>query len=489
MLRFRAVLLVGLSLVAAKSWGQSLGELSPLPTVVPRTSHRASSYDVTGGNTDNVTGLAPGAVHTLLDTPGPGKVTHIWMTISSYQGHTALNRDLVIRMYWEGSETPSVEVPLGDFFGQGHGKEYKVGSLPVNVGSNPRAYNCYWPMPFYKHARIEIVNTGKRSARRIYYNIDYELGSIPPHQGLFHANYRRVHELAPEPLDGNTHGEKNYVILDTKGTGQYLGCFLYVDSAPGGWWGEGDEMIYIDGEKKPSIVGTGTEDYFGNAWGFDGVANHPFYGVPFLEQQPDRWKQTTVYRLHVPDPVRFDKSIRVTLEHTWPGGQSYDYSSVAYWYQLEPNATREPLIARNMNEPRQHPDPKAKPKRRNVELCGTQFEPALREAGVDVRAITVINHEAFGGGLLEITDARDWVNIPLPSLLPGKYQMTVEARGTAPLEARTAAGERITFKKGQGENSIADLGILDVAASQPGAFAIRSDNPIQLDVVRLRLAD
>src|SRR5690606_2179176 len=121
-------------------------------------------------------------------------------------------------------------------------------------------------------------------------------------------------------LEGNTHGKHNYVLLDTKGEGQYVGCFLFVDSAPGGWWGEGDEMIFLDGEEQPSIVGTGTEDYFGNAWGFNAVFHYPYYGAPLLKRSEDGWRQTTVYRFHVPDPVRFQKQIRVTLEPTWPGG-------------------------------------------------------------------------------------------------------------------------------------------------------------------------
>jgi hypothetical protein len=491
MLRFSSCGVVVFCLLAAPSSpAQSLADLSQLATVVPRTSHRASSYDESGGNTDNVTGLAPGEVHTLLDAKGPGKVTHIWLTISPHHGHTTLHRDLVIRMFWEGSKAPSVEVPLGDFFGQGHGKEYKVASLPVNVGSNVRALNCYWPMPFYKHARIEIFNAGTRSARRIYYNIDYELGEIPPNQGLFHAKFHRIHELAPEPLDGNTHGEKNYVVLDTKGTGQYLGCFLFVDSAPGGWWGEGDEMIYINGEKKPSIVGTGTEDYFGNAWGFDGVANHPFYGVPFLEQQPDGWKQTTVYRLHVPDPVRFDKSIRVTLEHAWPGGKSYDYSSVAYWYQLESSARREPLIAREENQPRLHFDPKAKARAKekpmSAVISGTEFEPALRAAGVDVRVLTTEKRDAFAGGLMEIVEADHWVELPLPQVAPGNYRVTVEARSKkGPIEARVGEGEPVRLKKGRGISQVAEAGVVQVTADNPGSLSLRSPATCQLEVVRL----
>ncbi|WP_425394970.1 glycoside hydrolase family 172 protein [Aeoliella sp.] len=460
--------------------GQSIGDLSDLAKVSNRTSHRASSFDRSGANTDNVTALAPGAVHQMLDTNGPGKITHIWMTVSSYAGTEAMLRDLVIRMYWENSVVPSVEVPLGDFFGLGHGKQYKVRSLPINVGSNTTALNCYWPMPFYKHARVELVNTGDRSIRRIYYNVDYELGDVEPGQGLFHANYRRVRDLHSQSMAANTHGEDNYVILDTTGKGQYVGCFLYIDSAPGGWWGEGDEMIFIDGETKPSIVGTGTEDYFGNAWGFDGVANHLFYGVPLLERQPDGWTQTSVYRLHVPDPVRFSKRIRVTLEHSWPGNKTYDYSSVAYWYQTSPAAEREPLLSRSENAPRLHVDAKANPTVKPVNLCGTQFEPALRDAGVEVKAITTGHRDTFGGGLLQIASSGEWVELSLPDLPPATYDVEVKLHDQpGNVVARIDQGDATT-------PSGSAVGTVKITPERSGSLYLKSDAPFVLDVVRLK---
>jgi len=302
--------------VQTSLYGMGLDELA---TVVDRTSHRASSYDRTGGNIDIISSFAPRATEVLLDTEGPGKITHMWLTFTSFPGNQTALRDLVIRMYWEHSSVPSVEVPLGDFFALGHNKYYQVQSIPVAVGDNRRALNCYWPMPFYKHARIELYNNGRRSIRRIYYNIDYELGSIPARQGLFHAEYRRDKELRGQSKHGNTTGKDNYVILETEGRGHYVGCVLYVDAQPGGWWGEGDDMIFIDHYEKPVIIGTGSEDYFCNAWGYANAFSYPYYGAPLLEKRPDGGKYTTVYRWHVQDPVRFTKHIKVTIEHVYHG--------------------------------------------------------------------------------------------------------------------------------------------------------------------------
>ncbi|MGB9626342.1 MAG: glycoside hydrolase family 172 protein, partial [Phycisphaerae bacterium] len=214
-------------------------ELADIATIVDRTTHRASSYDRSGGNEDAIVSFAPDTAHVLMEADGPGRVTHIWMTVGVFPNHTTFLRDLVLRAYWERSRVPSVEVPLGDFFALGHCKRYLVQSIPVAVGANPGAMNCYWPMPFHKHARIEICNAGGRSIRKLYYHVDYELGSIPPDQGLFHAVYRRDKQVPAQAAAGNTTGAGNYVILDTAGEGQYVGCVLSVDAQPGGWWGEG----------------------------------------------------------------------------------------------------------------------------------------------------------------------------------------------------------------------------------------------------------
>lgn len=461
--------------------------LAGLATVVDRTSHRASSFDRTGGNNDNVMALAPGETHVMLDTNGPGKIEHIWMTVSPFNGHETFLRDLVIRIYWEGSKVPSVEVPLGDFFGLGHGKQYKVCSSPVCVGINDRALNCYWPMPFYKHARVEIYNNGSRSIRRIYYNVDYDLGKIAPNQALFHAEFRRVKDLAPKPFTKD--GKDNFVILDTKGEGQYVGCFLFVDSAPGGWWGEGDEMIFIDGAKMPTITGTGTEDYFCNAWGFRETFCYPYYGVPLLEKSSDRWSQTTAYRFHIPSPIRFKKSIRVTMEHHWGGKATYDYSCVAYWYQRKPNTVREPLPEAAKNHPRDHQKKTAAQKPVSLKLCGTEFEASLRAKGVAVKAITLGYRDGFKGGVLRVNPKGKPVEMTTPVVAAGQYRVKVRFYGigeTGPVRIGLKGQEPKTVARVGKKGAVVDLGTIELKKNGPISVVLESGGAFAIDYVEVK---
>jgi len=487
-------MLVGSLAILVLSLGAALpaADLSDLATIQNLRSHRASSHDPTGGNNDNIPSFAPGATHVLLDTDGPGRVGHLWFTVSAFRGHDTVLRDLVLRIYWEHSPVPSVEVPLGDFFALGHGKTYRVASLPVAVGYDPKALNCYWPMPFYKHARIEIQNTGRQSIRRIYYNVDYQLGEIPPDQGLFHAEFRRERSLGPQPRDGNTTGKDNYVLMETTGRGQYVGCALFVDAQPGGWWGEGDEMIFLDGARTPTIIGTGSEDYFCDAWGFDQAYSYPFYGVPLLEKQPDGHQLTTAYRWHVPDPVCFSKHIRVTIEHTYAEGVKNDYSSVAYWYQDRPIEKRRPLPLGEANHPRRPP---AGPPPSSFTIAGTQLEPALGTAGVPARAITAgAGQGFFGRGYLEVRPTDGPVRIPITVGRDGTYEVTVRPVGhliqpgltlalvgqpprtPAPHDGRQAATPQVN---------------LGAAASKDKTLTLLLDgNPvIGLDLIRVRRID
>jgi hypothetical protein len=480
-------------LIAATTWlsaAASATDLADLATVVDRTSHRASSFDRTGGNADNVQSLEPGRTVVLLDVDGPGVLTHVWMTVSAFEGHSTLLRDLVLRVYWEGSAVPSVEVPLGDFFGLGHGRAYPVQSAPINVGADPRALNCYWPMPFHKHARIEVTNRGERNIRRLYYNVDYELGPIPPRQGLFHAEFRQVKNLQPQLIEGNTTGKDNYVILDTKGEGQYVGCFLFVDSAPGGWWGEGDDMIFIDGENEPSIVGTGTEDYFCEAWGFDRVTGFPFYGLPLLDKLPDGWMQTSVYRFHIPDPVRFKKSIRVTIEHGWPGKVTNDYSSVAYWYQLKPVAAREPLPEPADCQPRKH-ETATTGRPASFSWCATRAEPQLRRAGIAARAVTTGYREARGGGYLRIDAPNRPVRIEVPVPGQGLYQVRAILlpvdRGSAVTIGLENQSPR-TATQIDAKGTTVDLGTVQVGRDQNMVVTVQSAGPVGIDEVLVKVA-
>jgi hypothetical protein len=292
------------------------------------------------------------------------------------------------------------------------------------VGANPVAMNCYWPMPFRKHARVEIVNNGRRSVRRLYYNLDYELGAQPADQGLFHAEFRRDAQRTSQARRENTHGRDNYVILETSGKGQYVGCALFIDAQPGGWWGEGDDMIFIDHSDKPVIIGTGSEDYFCNAWGYHEAFNYPYYGAPLLQKKPDDGSYTTVYRWHIPDPIRFSEHIKVTIETIFGKGIVNDYSSVAYWYQLEPIQSRQPLPFAEANHPRQMPQPK---KPAHFGLHATQLEANLHKRGIKAKGITAgLSAGYHNGGWLRIELDQPTVELHIPVSEPGEYRVSVK---------------------------------------------------------------
>ena len=287
-------------------------------------SRRVSSFDRTGGNKDSLT-IKPGESAVLADVKGPGAVHHIWVTIAAEPFY---GRKLVLRMYWDGETSPSVEAPIGDFFGVGHGLNRNFTSLPIDCSSEGRARNCYWYMPFRTSARITVTNKGKRDVPAFYYYVDYrELPGLALDTPAFHASYRQ--ETPCEP-------GKNYLILEAEGKGHYVGCNLSVLQRAMGWWGEGDDMIYVDGEAFPSLHGTGSEDYFSDAWGMREDEN-PFYGCPLQEEDFQAGSKATVYRFHIPDPVPFRKSIRVTIEHGHANDRSDFFSSTAFWYQIEPH--------------------------------------------------------------------------------------------------------------------------------------------------------
>jgi hypothetical protein len=276
-------------------------------------------------------------------------------------------------MYWDDDRTPSVEVPLGDFFGIGHCRVRYFTSLLLCL--NPGApligtdgLNCYFPMPFSKKARVEVFNESKFSLHRLWYHIDYvEDKDLDVDSGRFHAQWRRenpckgilppgILKLTPSQQTGdvgkNTTGQENYVILEAKGRGNYIGCVLNVDNIEGGWWGEGDDMIFIDGEKwPPSLHGTGTEEIFGG-----GACPNIEYSGPYtgfhLISNADWSGKNSMYRFFVVDPISFSKSIKVTIEHGHANNLSNDYSSVAYWFQHEPHSNFPPLPPANERLPR-----------------------------------------------------------------------------------------------------------------------------------------
>jgi hypothetical protein len=313
-----AALAAGATLLADQDILRSLGRTQDF------VSKRVSSYDRTGGNRDSWT-VAAGATAVLADLKGPGAIHHIWVTIAA---EAFYGRKLVLRAYWDGEESPSVEAPLGDFFGVGHGLNRNVSSLPIACSSEGRARNCYWYMPFARSARITVTNEGSQAVDAFYFYIDYrELPGPPAEAASFHAQYRQETPCPPG---------RNYLLLEAAGRGHYVGCNLSVLQQSMGWWGEGDDMIFVDGEAAPSLHGTGSEDYFSDAWGMREDENL-FYGCPLQEQDFQAGSKATVYRFHIPDPVPFRKSIRVTIEHGHANDRSDYYSSVAYWYQTEPH--------------------------------------------------------------------------------------------------------------------------------------------------------
>ncbi|MCA9232136.1 MAG: DUF2961 domain-containing protein [Planctomycetales bacterium] len=319
--------------------GLSPGFLAGLDSLQVGETMRSSSSDIwdwKNGNSD-ARPIGPGETLVIADLEGPGRIQHIWNTIAAEE--PGASRLVVVRMYWDGEEQPSVEAPLGDFFVIGHGTERPVQSLPVMVSSEGRARNCYWPMPFRKSAKITVSNEGKVPVQAFYYYVDWQkLPALPENTPYFHALYRQEYP---------TSGEKNYLLADIQGRGHYVGTVLNVRQREGGWFGEGDDFFYIDGEELPRLRGTGTEDYFCDAWGFREF-NGPYYGVPIFDHYQANGR-ITAYRWHIADPIHFKESLRVEIEHK---GAAFDesgtvrsgyeprvddYASVSYWYQLEPH--------------------------------------------------------------------------------------------------------------------------------------------------------
>ena len=268
---------------------------------------------------------------TLAEITGPGTIQHIWITADpkSY-------RDCILRFFWDGEETPSVEVPLGDFFACGHALRYKVNSLPVAV--NPSGgFNSYWPMPFRKSCTITVENQRWDDIGGFFYQITYALDAVPDTAAYFHAQWRRSVTPREKP---------EHVILDgIAGKGHYVGTFIAWTQLANGWWGEGEMKFYMDGDGPfPTICGTGTEDYFGGAWGFGDTFSTAFLGYPLWRREPGEVPKHCLYRWHVMDPIRFEKNLRVTIQALgWRPNGKYlpledDLASVGYWYQAEPHA-------------------------------------------------------------------------------------------------------------------------------------------------------
>jgi hypothetical protein len=365
------------------------GSLANLARIRNYKSRRLSSWDRSGGNRDAVQ-VMPGATCVLGEIAGAGCVKHIWMTMASLPAERPALRQTVLRMFWDGEASPSVEVPLGDFFGIGFGLRRNFVSLPLQMSPQKgRGFNCWFPMPFAAGARFEIENQGEHE-RIVFFYIDYEEhDAIDADLGRFHAWWNRTNPTAGTArehgytradygysasrpagagigLGGpwqrpNLTGARNYVILDVAGRGHYVGCNLNIDvfeRQVNDWYGEGDDMIFIDGEPwPPRLHGTGTEDYFNTAFCPTQEYSAPYHGIT-VYSGTDAWPwggKNSMYRFHIEDPIRFEQSIRVTIETGHDNALANDYSSTAYWYQIGRGAPLRPLPPVHERLPR--PDP------------------------------------------------------------------------------------------------------------------------------------
>lgn len=353
---------------------------------------RKSSYDRTGGNLDNIY-MEPGERRVIFDVDGPGMVTHIWTTQNAI-GIRDYLRGMVIRIWWDNEEKPSVECPLGDFFGMGHAKCRDFVSAPLQMSpQGGKGMNCWWPMPFKQHARIELHNDnpkglqpsrdGKmRGGILVYYYIDYEKYDKIPWKdnqkiGYLHAQFRRVDyktDMRHDPDTGKRYSrndwqvsggkntrknggyDRNHVILNAEGKGQYVGCHINIDNKWRlliNWPGEGDDMIFIDGDVdgEPTLYGTGTEDYVNTAWGPWTKYQAPYHGI-IKSGHFNYTGKITYYRYHIKDPVSFKKRIKVTIEHGHNNHRGDIWETTAYWYQIEPHGEFPKLPERADRVPR-----------------------------------------------------------------------------------------------------------------------------------------
>jgi hypothetical protein len=391
--------------VTTISQAQSDGPLGDLFLAKEGGLAHYSSYDTSGNNADFRT-LAPGQTLVLADHKGAGVLRRWWLTIAP-RNVVEIHRSLIIRCYWDGEKQPSVEAPVSDFFGMGFGKWKDFISMPLNMTSG--GYNSYWPMPFHRSARITVENRGKLPVSNFYYNIDIRTYDKLPKEALyFHASYRQV----------RTQQDKPVTILETTGRGHYVGTLLSMQPLRGSQLGylEGDERVFIDGERKPSIIGTGTEDYFSSGWYYDtGEYSAPYHGVTVKDDSG----RINTYRWHIEDPIPFKKNFRFEIEH---GGindaPGVEYTAVAYWYQSHPRAPL-PSLPQNLL-------PLSLSLRPTIEA-----ESLLRTATVSggelrVQEMGVFNNGWGGNAQLWWVEAKpgDKLTIPITAPEDGTYELT-----------------------------------------------------------------
>ncbi len=331
---------------------------------------RISSADRSGGNYDAIK-IAPGETRTLAEIPGAGTIRRFY--VAPLAADRLRYRKVILRMYWDGEKTPSVEVPLGDLFGSGLGTLRYFHSLAVDVNPGQSTLDfdgmvCWLPMPFQNGARITLENDGQVENFLLWYHIDYEqypAGVLPADTGRFHAQWRHV--IAAPVRDGNPKntqlgnatvknpgGEDNFLILDAEGRGTYVGLFLTVDNVVGTWYGEGDDMIFVDGAKvPPTYAGTGHEEVFNAGCCPDTEFWGAYTGFYLIENRNGNFSgKNQMYKFYINDPVRFQKSLRVTIEHGHANNFENDYTSTAFWYQAEPHKAFPPMPGARERLPR-----------------------------------------------------------------------------------------------------------------------------------------
>lgn len=460
------------------AWAQPPSDAAALDSLTRIQHYQArressSNQDVTK-NSDSRP-IEPGATLVLADVDGPGVITHVWTTINTKDPFYP--RSLIVRIYWDGSDKPSVEAPLGDFFGVGNAARASFTSAPVVNSAYGRARSCFWEMPFRKHAKVTVTNDSNAyRTDSFYYYLDWrKYDALPDDIAYFHAQYRQQAPAEPG----------NYTILDTKGRGHYVGTVYSVLQTEIGWFGEGDDFFFVDGEEVPSLRGTGTEDYFGDAWGFR-TFETPYFGVPVWEgyYAGDR---VSAYRWHIKDPIPFTKSLKVTIEHKGSIygegapipeflGQYHErpdwVSSVAFWYQtpaagpatplpplenrvapyrvigaksLEVKAAPEQLLVKSDDDILYLP---SKPDAR-LEVTFDAAEPGRYQVNA------ILTYSFLGGvyqpflddrpigGPLDLCIAGEdekWVCLDLHDLVAGKHTLRFEGRGASP-NTRTLVGK------------------------------------------------
>lgn len=347
--------------------GAEPDDVAGMMRLTDTTTARVSSFDRSGGNTDYVP-IAPGEARELAVLEGAGIVRHLYFSIL---GGPHYLRDLVLRAYWDGHDAPCVEVPFGDFFGLGQERPRFFTSTMVTVNPGDLGvfgtygFNSYFPMPYAKGARLILTNEGADPVPAVWYHVEYEqLATLPADLGRFHASWHRenpTHAVGDEPnvtlhAARNITGADNYVLLDARGHGRLAGIFFNIDNAWDTWYGEGDDMIFIDGEGwPPSYHGTGSEEIFGGGACPTAEYAGPYTGFHLIGNL-DYTGKVSMYRFYVHDPVRFHKSIRMTIEHGHANNFANDYSSTALWYQDEPHASFAALPTAAERRPRDGAD-------------------------------------------------------------------------------------------------------------------------------------